>query len=262
MVNIMDNRPIGVFDSGIGGLTVLSELRKVFKEEDFIYIADQKNCPYGTKTDEELISVISKVLNKLISMNVKAIVIACNTASLFINEFKKMTDIPIISVIEPTCEYAYNISKTKNIIVLGTNMTIKKGRYQLLLNDLNAVSYSVPCSEFVDYIENDNLTVDEFQEVVNSKLGNLKNKNIDTLIHGCTHFSLVEDFMRNVLGDISYVACGGPTSMKLKEVLVNSNLLGKSIGNISLYTTGNKEKLQSQLNKFEGFNQSIEEIEC
>ena len=66
MVNMMDNRPIGVFDSGIGGLTVLSELKKVFKEEDFIYIADQKNCPYGTKTDEELIYVIGKVLNKLI----------------------------------------------------------------------------------------------------------------------------------------------------------------------------------------------------
>lgn len=258
----MDNRPIGVFDSGIGGLTVLSELKKEFKNEDFIYIADQKNCPYGTKSDEELLNILKSVLNKLISLDVKAIVIACNTASLYINELQKMTSIPIISVIEPTCEYAYNLSKTKNIIVLGTNMTIRKKRYQTLLDELNAVVYPIPCSEFVDYIENEHLTKEEFQGIVNDKLGDLKNKNIDTLIHGCTHFSLVEDYMRNVLGDISYVACGKPTSIKLKEVLSNNDLLGNNKGIIKLYTTGDTEKLQNQLHKFEGFNQIIEEINC
>ena len=120
----MNNKPIGVFDSGVGGLTVLEELIKILPNENFIYVADQKNCPYGTKQDDELLNILINNVKYFINIDVKAIVIACNTASLYINELQKLTNIPIISVIEPTCMKAiettncYQLTLVHQLVVL------------------------------------------------------------------------------------------------------------------------------------------------
>ena len=258
-----NNKPIGVFDSGIGGLTVLEELMKKFPNDDFIYVADQGHCPYGTKTEEEIIECVLNVGKYLIAKDVKAIVIACNTASLFIKHLQDITDIPVISVIEPTCQYAIDSTKNGNIAVLATIATINKGKYQELISKNNKNAYGVPCSEFVDFVENHELDDPLGQKIVNEKLECLKDKNIDTLIHGCTHFSLLEDKMRNVLGDINYVACGKPTSERLYEILKDLDLLREEVNNryVKIGTTGSVENALMNMKWFKSPHEEIEKIE-
>ena len=246
----MKDRPIGVFDSGVGGLTVLDELIKKLPNESYLYIADEANCPYGTKTNDEIEKCVTNVVTYLINQNVKAIVIACNTASLFVDKVRKLTTIPIIDVIDPTSSFAVKMSKNKNIGVLGTNATIKKGTYQRILEENNVNVYPVACSEFVDYIENNDINSDKAYEIVNSKLECLKNTNIDTLIYGCTHFSILEEPIKKLLGEnINYVACGYPTSIKLYEILKENNLLNTSttLPVINVYTTGNVDETKKAM---------------
>lgn len=239
-----DSRPIGVFDSGIGGLTVLDSLIEKFPNENFIYIADQKYCPYGVKTEKEIVEIVSRVIKKLIQLNVKAIVIACNTASLFIEEYQKITDIPIISVIEPTAALAIQTTKNKKIGILGTVATIKKGKYQKLLEEAHMEVYPLACSEFVDFLENNQEDEALGNKIVHQKIISLIDKGIDTLIFGCTHFSLLEEYIVKDLGCINYIACGEPTSLELAKKLKEKDLWNfqKNIGSVEIYTTGNKEQ--------------------
>lgn len=257
----MNNKPIGVFDSGVGGLTVLEELVKFLPNENFIYLADQKNCPYGTKKDEELLKILINNVKYFINIDVKAIVIACNTASLYINELQKLTSIPIISVIEPTCMKAIKTTNNKKVAVVATNMTIRKGRYQEILKNNNIDVYPVPASEFVDYIETKNLSEEDFEKLVFNKLHHLKNE-VDTLIHGCTHFSIIEDQMRKVLGDINYIACGNPTSQYLKNLLEEKDLLNynKSVKQVLIYTTNNKKYTENQIKVLNLPFKNVEEL--
>ena len=246
----MRERPIGVFDSGVGGLTVLDELIKKLPNENYLYIADEANCPYGTKTNDEIETCVVNLVYYLIKQNVKAIVIACNTASLFVDKVRKLTTIPIIDVIEPTSSYAIKVSKNKCIGVLGTSATIKKGTYQKILKENNVNTYPVACSEFVDYIENNDINSDKAFEIVNNKLECLKNTDIDTIIYGCTHFSILEKPIKKLLGqNINYIACGHPTSIKLYEILKENNLLNTSttLPVINVYTTGNVEKTKKAM---------------
>jgi len=259
----MDKRPIGVFDSGIGGLTVLTELDKMFKNEDFIYIGDQGHCPYGTKPNNEIEECVLNVAKKLISLNCKAIVIACNTASFFIESVRKITDIPVISVIDPTCDYAVNTSKNGNIMVLGTNATIKNHAYQDRIINAGKNVVGVPASDFVEFAENYDLNDPKGLEIAKRLLEPHKNDNCDTLIHGCTHFSLVEHFMREVLGDINYVACGYPTSLALKEILDKKEINNVEHNGryIKIYTTGSIENAINSMKWFKAEHEEIKEIE-
>lgn len=244
--------PIGVFDSGVGGLTVLESLMKQFPNEDFIYVADQGHCPYGTKTEDEIRTCVLNVAKYLERQNVKAIVIACNTASLFVEDARKAVNVPVISVIEPTCMRAIETTKTKKIAVLATNATIKKGKYQALLTDAGVEGIGVPCSEFVDFVENKDLNDPIGQKIVNEKLAGLVGSGIDTLIHGCTHFSIIEDKMRNVLGDINYIACGDPTANLLFNILEKSENLNETKHErvVSIGTTGDVEHAKQTMTWF------------
>ena len=257
------NKPIGVFDSGIGGLTVLEKLMEKFPNEDFIYVADQGHCPYGTKTEEEIIECVLNVGKYLIAKDVKAIVIACNTASLFIKHLQDITDIPVISVIEPTCQAAVDKTKNGKIAVLATIATIKKGKYQELISLENKIAYGVACSEFVDFVENHELDDPLGQIIVNEKLDCLKGENVDTLIHGCTHFSLLEDKMRKVLGNINYVACGEPTSEQLYKILEEKELLNENNEGryVRIFTTGSVENALMNMKWFKSPHEDIKKIE-
>ena len=128
-------QPIGVFDSGIGGLTVLEKLIQTFPNEDFLYVADQGHCPYGTKSQQEVGDRVEKVARYLVEHGAKAIVIACNTASLQIARARAITDVPVISVIQPTCAKAVSLTKNKKVAVLATVGTIRSGKYQQLLQE-------------------------------------------------------------------------------------------------------------------------------
>lgn len=253
--------PIGVFDSGIGGLTVLEKLMEKLPNEDFIYVADQGHCPYGVKTEDEIRECVLNVGKYLLTMNVKAIVIACNTASLFINDLQAITDVPVISVIDPTCLKAINVTKEKKIAVLATKATINKGAYQKILKEHNIESIGVACSEFVDFVENYELDHPLGKKIVREKLECLVGSGIDTVIHGCTHFSLLEDNMKEILGNINYVACGEPTSQKLYEILNSKDLLNNNNNRyVKIKTTGSKENALMNMKWFKKEHEPIEEI--
>lgn len=241
----MNNKPIGVFDSGIGGLTVLEKLYDLLPHEDYVYLCDNAHCPYGVKEDCEVEQIVVNNAKILENAGCKLIVIACNTASLYVDSIKNNVSIPVISVIEPTCKYACNASENAKIGVIATNMTILKGKYQNMINEEKMNSFPVPCSEFVDYIEENFDDNDAGIKLVSDKLTILKDTNIDTLIYGCTHFSLLEEKIKKVLGELRYVDCGTPTSLVVKEVLTSKELLNNQMlqGVIKVYTSGKNDNL-------------------
>lgn len=239
----MNNLPIGVFDSGVGGLTVLESLVKAMPNEDYIYIADQGHCPYGTKTNEEIFNCALRIVKYLERCPVKLIVIACNTASLFCDALQHVTKIPIVSVINPTCQQAIKVTKNHRIGVIATIATINKGTYQKQLVEQGQTVFPLACSEFVDFIEKGNLDEKAAQLIVNQKLSYFKDKQIDTLIHGCTHFGILESQMRNTLGQINYISSGDPVSSVVKKLLKDEHLENIAHNNvIKIYTTGEVKK--------------------
>lgn len=256
-------QPIGVFDSGIGGLTVLEQLVKMFPNEDFYYVADQGHCPYGTKTAEEVGDRVEKVTRHLVEHGAKAVVIACNTASLRIERARAITSVPVISVIQPTCKKAVETTKNGKIAVLATIATINSGTYQKLIEDAGKTPVPLACSEFVTFVETHDIDDPLGEKVVGDKLQAIKDSGVDTLIHGCTHFSLVEPQMRKVLGDINYVACGTPTGEELRKVLAQKGLLSTLTqhGTVEIYTTGDVDSAIQSMKWFKAEHKPVVHID-
>lgn len=255
------NLPIGVFDSGIGGLTVLKELTKLLPNEDFIYVGDTLNLPYGTKDDISLNRIVYNVTNYLVRKPVKAIVIACNTASTKIDYLKSFFNVPIIGVIKPTAEYASKIGT--NLLVLGTNVTINSNAYQ---NELDKIkkgnNYYCKCSPFVDAIENNEINTPYSYKLVNEILHPYLNKNIDTIICGCTHFGLYEKEFKSMFNNVNILECGKPTGLSLTSILKENDLLtdNKSLGKIYIFLTKMEKDFEKKISWFGRNIESIKEI--
>ena len=259
----MNNKPIGVFDSGIGGVTVLQDLVEKFPNEDFIYVGDTLNLPYGTKTPEQLKSLVSNVSNYLVSRDVKAIVIACNTATANSYHLKDEISVPVIGVINPTSKCAYETSQKKNILTIATNVTINSESYKKALNELSngrGNFYFERCSEFVDAIENNIVNTKESFDLVYNKLSKYQDKDIDTIILGCTHFGLYSKELLNVFPNAKLIGCGNPTALELYNVLEENDSLNltKKIGNIEINSTSDpdfmKEKIAWFKHNYNGVN--------
>ncbi|MDD2492562.1 MAG: glutamate racemase [Bacilli bacterium] len=258
-----NNKPIGVFDSGIGGMTVLSKLAEVFPCEDFIYVGDTLNCPYGVKSPEEIADLVTRVVHYLLSQDVKAIVIACNTATANSAHLKAFVKIPVVGVIEPTAKYALKTSRNKNIAVLATNATIDSKSYHKLIDKKRIVKrgkkYFVKCSEFVTAIEDKQFTNDYSFKLVKDKLEFLSDKNIDTVVLGCTHFGLYTQEISRVLPQAKLVDCGGPTSQLLKKIIKKEGLMADDFhtGTIRIATTGDPKQMEQQIDWFDKEYQGI-----
>ena len=233
--------PIGVFDSGIGGLTVLNKLIDMFPNEDFVYVGDTINLPYGTKLKETLKMYVSDVSNYLEKIPVKSIVIACNTATANSHHLKDYIDIPIIGVIEPTAKAALKISE--NILVLATNVTIESGEYKKVIDeykkDKNSKQYYIKASEFVEAIEANDINTSHSFKLVREKLEQVKNEKIDVIILGCTHFALFANEISAVFPNTTLLECATPTGEELGRRLQeldlarNDNNQGKTIINVT-----------------------------
>ena len=207
---------IGVFDSGVGGLNVLSNLIKDFPNEDFLYIGDNLNVPYGIKSKEELKKIIKKVFNYFEKQNVKAIIVACNTASAASYDLE--CSVPVFRIIEPTAKIA--LSKSNNIGVLATNFTIDSKAYDEFLGENMK---GIKASSFVPIVENNSMKEEESKKVIEEVLKPYKD-NIDSIILGCTHFSLLEEEIKEVLGDITIIDSSKSFSNILSSYLDNNNL--------------------------------------
>lgn len=258
-----NNKPIGVFDSGIGGLTVLSKLAEVFPCEDFIYVGDTLNCPYGVKSPQEIANLVTRVVRYLLSQDVKAIVIACNTATANSAHLQEFVKIPIVGVIEPTANYALKVSRNQNIAVLATNATIDSQSYQKRIDKKRIFNrgkkYFVKCSEFVTAIEKKQLANDYSFKLVKDKLDFLTDKNIDTVVLGCTHFGLYVPEISRVLPQAKLVDCGGPTSQLLKKIIKKEELMADDFrtGTIRIATTGDPTQMEEQIDWFDKEYQGI-----
>lgn len=228
-------KSIGVFDSGIGGLNVLNNLVEQFPNENFLYVGDNLNVPYGIKTEQELKEIISKIFRYFEKEEVKAIVIACNTASA-----ASMTldcKVPVFRIIEPTANNALKVSN--NIGVLATNFTIESKGYDVYLKDKMK---GIKASPFVTIVENDSINDKDSKKIINDILMPYKNK-IDTIILGCTHFSVLEEEVKEVLGDIKIVDSCKSFGDVLKKYLDDNNLnndeSNKQVINISFTKKAN-----------------------
>ena len=227
-MSINNNAPIGVFDSGVGGLTVVREIMRNLPEEKIVYFGDTARVPYGSKSAETVTRYSRQIVRFLQTQNVKAIVIACNTASAFALEtIEKEIDLPILGVVKPGAEMALKTTKNKRIGVIATEGTIHSGLYQRLISqeDSEVSVYGQPCPLFVPLVE-EGWTKDPVTEVVARRyLKELLEKDIDTLIMGCTHYPLLRSLLRHVVGEkVTLVNPAYETAQALKRMLAELNL--------------------------------------
>ena len=226
----MDQRPIGVFDSGLGGLTAVKEILKIMPNEDVIYFGDTGRVPYGNKSVDTILNYALQDISFLTSMNVKFIVIACGTVSSVIQCKSNLISTPFTGVLAPTCAAAANATKNNKIGVIGTTATINSNSYKKNLQLLNPIVevFQQDCPLFVPMIENgyilpqDNLV----KETVKNHLAGLKQHGIDTLILGCTHYPIISEAIQNFMGEnVTLIDSGKETARYLKNTLEKLDLL-------------------------------------
>lgn len=224
-------RPIGVFDSGIGGLTVVKELNRLLPNEKIIYFGDTARVPYGNKSRETVIHYSLQIAYFLLKKKIKMLVVACNTASsVSLPTLKRHLHIPIIGVIEPGAKTAAAISSRKKIGVIGTLGTVKSNSYKKALHrhdkKINVTQH--PCPLFVQLAEegwHNNLIA---QNVSDEYLKVFKNKSIDTLILGCTHYPLLKGVIQKSSGkNVELIDSGRETAKEVKRILEKRGLLNK-----------------------------------
>ena len=215
---------IGIFDSGVGGLTVLKEVRNVLPNEKIIYLGDTARVPYGEKTQDLIIRYSKQIVDFLIEKKVDAIVVACNTAtSLALEELNKTFKTPIIGVIEAGVRTALYTTENNRIGVIGTKATINSKKYETEIKHEIEV-YSKSCPLFVPAIEEGIIKGKLINQMVQMYLDDFRDK-IDSLILGCTHYPLLKETISSIYPDIKIVDPAKETAQDLKEILVKKNLL-------------------------------------
>ncbi|NLL05254.1 MAG: glutamate racemase [Clostridiaceae bacterium] len=200
----MDNRPIGVFDSGIGGLTVLKEINRLLPQESVVYFGDSGRAPYGTKSEDTVIKYTFQDIRFLQNQDIKMIVIACNTASACsLDRVKHSFDFPIVEVVGPGSGAAAKSTVNKKVGVIGTPATISSGVYEKAITriDSNIEIFSKPCPMFVPLVEEGWWENDIAFRIAEEYLLPLKECGIDTLVLGCTHYPLLQNTIQRVMGD-------------------------------------------------------------
>lgn len=251
----MDNRenPIGLFDSGIGGFTVLKELKKILPNENYIYLADLMNSPYGEKTGEEIFNFSKKNIEFLIKKGAKLIVFACNTASSFnVEKLRTIYNVPIITVIDSAINAIDG--EYENILLAATSATVKASVYKdKIKNKITYTNfYSEACVKIASIIEENNLNPDQIQDVVDSYILKYREKNIDLLILGCTHYPIWSDYFKNSIGEKTKIVDPAiQVAIDSKNFLLNNNL--ENLGNIGIthyYTTAKIQKFNENIDKF------------
>lgn len=227
--NLELENPIGIFDSGIGGATVLKEIIKILPNEQYIYYSDSINNPYGDKTKEELIEICDKIVKKFIKENCKAIVIACNTASaLVVEHFRNKYKNMIFIAIEPAYKMVYDYSFDKTTLVMATQATINSERFNLLYNKYNNnKTFLLPCKGLADIIESG--TKKEVKQYLEKNLKEYVGI-VENVVLGCTHYPLIENEIKQVLGDnIKFFNGAKRLAVHLKDELEKHGKLEKNV---------------------------------
>ena len=254
------HRPIGVYDSGMGGLIVLETLIEKFPHEDFLFIADGAHFPYGIKTKEEIETYNVELANYLVKQNVKAICIACNTATSHSSTLDSTIQVPLIKAVAPNVKGVakYQDLNKNNILILATMLTTKSKIYEKELDkwfkDVPHQYYSVPTQEFVGLVEEGNVGTKTSLEKVRDILTPYLDKDIDKIVLGCTHFPKLIPEIKTLFPKALIFDSGQGMAEELKNKL-NAFETAK-LGTITLYTTGDIETFKKHIGWFKYLQRS------
>ena len=221
----MDMRPIGVFDSGLGGLTAVHSLWKILPEENLIYFGDTARVPYGGRSKETILKYARQDVRFLRSFDLKATLIACGTVTTTsLDTLQAENDLPIVGVVEPTCRRALLVTKTKKVGMIATLASVRSGAYEATLRRLDPTVEVIckPCPLFVPLVENGRFRRGDIviETVAREYLEPLKDTGIDTLILGCTHYPLLTDIIGDIMGPgVTLVSAGEESAFELKRML-------------------------------------------
>lgn len=260
----MIRKSVGVFDSGIGGLTVAKEIMNILPNEDIIYFGDTARVPYGNKSKETIIKFSLQISRFLETKDVKAIVIACNTASAFaLESIKNNFNIPIIGVISPGARAAVKSTKNKKIGIIGTEGTVSSGAYSKKINTIQEgfEIFSTPCPLFVPVAEEGWGEKKVSYMIAEEYLEDMKTIGVDTLVMGCTHYPLLNKVVQDVMGkEVVLINPAKETALELKDTLINLGIENKEdiIGSHKYYVSDNSEKFIKVGERF--LNRKIEDI--
>jgi len=246
---IKPNRPIGVFDSGIGGLTVLKELVELLPGEEMIYLGDTARVPYGVRSPETIVRYSEENVLFLMNFGVKLIVVACNTSSaIALPKLQKKFSFPILGVVEAGARAAVETSRSGRIGVLGTEATVRSGAYSKYILSLNprARVTSVPCPLFVPLAEEGWVGDKVARLTAEHYLRDLKARTPDTVLLGCTHYPLLKGVIQEVMGKKTrLIDSAVETAQEVKELLDRTGLAReKDSGRLRFYVTDNPEKFR------------------
>jgi glutamate racemase len=251
--------PIGIFDSGVGGLTVARAIIDQLPDEDILYIGDTARGPYGPRALAEVRTFSLEILDQLVNAGVKAIVIACNTASAaMLRDARERYSVPVLEVIQPAVRRAVKATRTGKIGVIGTQATIESGAYMdafAAAPDLHI--FSQACPAFVEYVERGETTGSRITAIARDYLQPLIDMNVDTLVLGCTHYPLLTGVISYVMGDsVTLISSAEETAKDLYKVLSEKNLLnpphpGRSASH-RFISTGNTESFAHLARRFLG----------
>lgn len=243
------NRPIGFFDSGVGGLSVMREALKIMPNEDYIYFGDSKNAPYGIKSAEEVRELTFKAVEFLLNKGVKGIAVACNTAtSAAVADLRKMyPNLPLVGI-EPALKPAVESVNDGSILIMATPMTLKEAKFNRLMKKYEdrADIVPVPCPGLMEFIEEGKLKGEEVEQYLLDKVNTYKKGKISSIVLGCTHYPFIEPLLSNIVGEDTAIIDGGlGTAKELKRRLSEKELLTDSteVGKVEIINSLDKEEI-------------------
>src|SRR6476661_2661882 len=251
-----DARPIGVFDSGVGGLTVLHECLVTMPHEDFVYLGDHARLPYGPRSREEVRRFAHEIGSYLERQGVKMVVVACNTAtSVALPDLQEQLAVPVVSVIVVEAHEAVQATRNRRIGLLATELTVASGRYDTLVHTLDAgVSFTaLACPKLVPLIEAGDTYSDEVVGAVREYAAPLKEAGCDTVILGCTHYPLLRPIFQRAFGrDVTLVFSADETAREVAETLSRKGFDNEPSrdGTYRFLTTGDPELFRSLGERF------------
>ena len=232
--------PIGVFDSGVGGIGTLAALRRELPRERFLFYGDTANAPYGTKTRQDCMACIERVMDHLLAQDVKAVVIACNTATaVAAKELRARYDLPIIGI-EPALKPAHELRHGGSVLVLATPMTLRLEKFQALYAKYGEGAIPLPCPGLMELVEaEDN---EAARRYLLALFAPYDLHAVDAVVLGCTHYVFLRPILAEILPDTVSVLDGNEgTARQLRRVLTASDLLSDGQGSVTLETSGDPE---------------------
>ncbi|MFZ5643963.1 MAG: glutamate racemase [Bacillota bacterium] len=252
-----DPRPIGVFDSGVGGLSVLNEIRRILPNENIIYYADSAYCPYGHKPPGEIVARSFKICDFLLDCQSKTLVVACNTASVAgLDIYRQKYAIPIVGM-EPAVKPATAVTRNGKIGILATGVTLSGNRFSSLLERYQngAEVFSQPCPGLVEIVERGEYDTPETLNLLDRYIDPLLRSGVDTIVLGCTHYPFLKESVRTIAGpDITIIDTGEAVARQVKRVLDQNGLNSphSNKGTEIFHTSGKVENVGPVIKKLWG----------